>query len=80
MKRAPNFDRSAREAAARVLHIPASRIFIKVDEQHLAADGRPSILINWSDSMRCPESWDAVREAVRSVLPPKYQRYHLAIV
>lgn len=56
-------------------------IGVELDEQYLTKDGRPSVLVNWSQSMKATsEVREAVKEAVRAALPESYQRYHVQLL
>ena len=81
MARAPNFDKPAREAAARVFQTDPERVFIEVDKVNVGSDGIPVVIVNWQESMTVSgETRAAVKEAVRAVLPPNCNHYHVAVV
>ena len=80
IKRPPVFARKVREAAASIWGIHPESVHIELEERNLSSDGRPSVLINWSQSMKYPEKRQAVQDAVRMVLPDKYRNYLVVVV
>jgi hypothetical protein len=79
-KRSPAFARKSREVAAKIWGIHQDSVHIELEELNLSSDGRPSVLINWSQSMKYPEKRHAVQEAVRMALPEKYKDYIVTVV
>ena len=81
MARAPNFDKPAREAAARAFGTDPARIFIELDKVNVGSDGIPVVVVNWQESMTVSrETRAAVKDAVRAVLPEHCRHYHVAVV
>jgi hypothetical protein len=81
MARAPNFDKPAREAAARAFGTDPKRIFIEVDKVNVGHDGNPIVVVNWQESMTASSATRAaVKEAVRAVLPESCRHYHVSVI
>lgn len=81
MPKAPNFDKPAREAAARVFQTDPKRIFVEVDKVNVGSDGVPIVIVNWQESMTVSrDTRAAVKEAVKAVLPENCRHYHVAVV
>lgn len=56
-------------------------IGVELEENHLTKDGRPSVLVNWSQSMKVTsDTRAAAAEAVRAVLPESYRHYHVQML
>ncbi|MEO7032740.1 MAG: hypothetical protein ABI548_02830 [Polyangiaceae bacterium] len=71
---------AASEAAARVYGCDADDIEIEIDEQSVTKDNRPTIFVNWRDSLKFPKDLRIrAGEAVVAVLPEKYRGYHIVM-